>query len=252
MTTDQSAFSSSSQEAAPQATPAQEPSQQSAFTDQLSMIKNENGEQKYDSVNKALDALAHSQAYIPQLKSEVETKDAEIAKLREELSKREAVGEVVEKLTAQQAQPEPTPQVSGLNEQDVLNLVQNFSQQQAQQQTAASNEKLVSDALFGQYGDKTQEVVATKAAELGMTVEALQGLSQTSPQAALQLFSASVGSSQTKATTGSFNIAAQAPKETYNVAPPEKSLLRGASTNEQVEYLRKIKDSVYKRNNVET
>ena len=235
-----------------QETPAQqEPSQQSAFTDQLSMIKNENGEQKYDSVPKALDALAHSQQYIPQLKTEVSAKDAEIAALKEELAKREAVGDVVDKLTAQQAQPESTPQVSGLNEQDVLNLVQNFSQQQAQQQTAATNEKLVSDALFGQYGDKTQEVVANKAAELGMTVEALQGLSQTSPQAALQLFGTSATSAP-KTTSGSINISAQAPKETFDVAPPEKSLLRGASTNEQIDYLRKIRESVYKKHNVQS
>jgi len=247
--TDQSAFNQNDQQ---QATPAQqEPSQESVFTNQLSMIKNENGEQKYDSVPKALDALAHSQQYIPQLKTEVSAKDAEIAALKEELSKREAVGDVVEKLTAQQAQPESTPQVSGLNEQDVLNLVQNFSQQQAQQQTAVTNEKLVSDALFGQYGDKTQEVVANKAAELGMTVEALQGLSQTSPQAALQLFGTSATSAP-KTTSGSINISAQAPKETFDVAPPEKSLLRGASTNEQIDYLRKIRESVYKKHNVQS
>ncbi len=247
--TDQSAFNQNDQQ---QATPAQqEPSQESVFTNQLSMIKNENGEQKYDSVPKALDALAHSQQYIPQLKTEVSAKDAEIAALKEELAKREAVGDVVDKLTAQQAQPESTPQVSGLNEQDVLNLVQNFSQQQAQQQTAVTNEKLVSDALFGQYGDKTQEVVANKAAELGMTVEALQGLSQTSPQAALQLFGTSATSAP-KTTSGSINISAQAPKETFDVAPPEKSLLRGASTNEQIDYLRKIRESVYKKHNVQS
>lgn len=248
--TDQSAFNQDNIQQ--QETPAQqEPSQQSAFTDQLSMIKNENGEQKYDSVPKALDALAHSQSYIPQLKSEVSAKDQEIAALKEELSKRQAVSEVVDKLTAQQAQPETTPQVSGLSEQDVLNLVQNFSTQQQQQQAALTNEKSVSDALFSQYGDKTQEVVAAKAAELGMTVEALQGLSRTSPQAALQLF----GSAQapvTKTTTGSINIAGQAPKETFDVAPPEKSLLRGATTNEQIDYLRKIREAVYKKNNVET
>jgi len=249
MTTDQTAFSSNT---ATQETPAQqEPSQQSAFTDQLSMIKNENGEQKYDSVPKALDALAHSQQFIPQLKGEVASKDAEIAALREELSKREAVGDVVEKLTAQQAQPESTPQASGLNEQDVLNLVQNFSVKQQQQQAAQVNEKAVSDALFNQYGDKTQEVVASKAAELGMTVEALQGLSQTSPQAALQLFGTAAPSPQAKATTGSINIAAQAPKETLDVPPPEKSLLRGASTREQTDYLNKIRENVYKKFNVE-
>jgi len=247
MTDQSTAFGNTQQ----QETPAQQPSQESAFTNQLSMIKNENGEQKYDNVPKALDALAHSQSYIPQLKSEVETKDAEIARLTEELSKRAAVEDVVDKLTAQQAQPETTPQVSGLNEQDVLNLVQNFSAQQQQQSAAMTNEKQVSDVLFGQYGDKTQEVVSAKASELGMTVEALKSLSQTSPQAALQLFGSSA-QSQARATTGSMNIHAQPTRENLDVAPPEKSLLRGASTNEQIDYLRKIRESVYKKHNVET
>jgi len=244
MTTEQSAFNQ-------QETPAQQPSQESAFTDQLSMIKNENGEQKYNDIPKALDALAHSQSYIPQLKSEVETKEAEIARLTEELNKRAAVEDVVDKLTAQQAQPESTPQVSGMNEQEVLNLVQNFSAQQQQQSVAVNNEKQVSDALFTQYGEKTQEVVSSKAAELGMTVEALQSLSQTSPQAALQLFGSSV-QPQTKATTGSINISAQPQEANFDVPPPEKSLLRGASTNDQIDYLRQLRNSVYQKHNVTT
>jgi len=243
MTTEQSAFNNQ------QETPAQQPSQESAFTDQLSMIKNENGEQKYNDIPKALDALAHSQSYIPQLKSEVDAQAAEIARLNEELSKRAAVEDVVDKLTAQQAQPESTPQVSGMNEQEVLNLVQDFSAQQQQQSVAVNNEKQVSDALFTQYGEKTQEVVSSKAAELGMTVEALQSLSQTSPQAALQLFGSSV-QPQTKATTGSINISAQPQETNFDVPAPEKSLLRGASTNDQIDYLRQLRNSVYQKHNV--
>lgn len=246
MTTEPTAFNN------PQETPVPESqSQTSAFTNQLSMIKNENGEQKYDNVPKALDALAHSQSYIPQLKSEVDTQAAEIARLTEELSKRAAVEDVVGKLTAQQAQPETTPQVSGLNEQDVLNLVQNFSAQQSAQSQASSNEKQVSDALFGQYGDKTQEVVSAKASELGMTVEALQTLSQTSPQAALQLFNQASGSPAPRMTSGSMSIPTGFQKE-EGLAPPEKSLLRGASTKEQIEYLHKVRDRVYQKHNVET
>ena len=233
-----------------QETPAQQPPQTSAFTDQLSMIKNESGEQKYDNVPKALDALAHSQSYIPQLKSEVDAQTAEIARLNEELSKRAAVEDVVGQLTAQQAQPETTPQVSGLNEQDVLNLVQNFSAQQSAQSQATGNEKQVSDALFSKFGDKTQEVVSTKAAELGMTVEALKALSQTSPQAALQLFQASAAATP-RASSGSYNIAPSAP-QVEGLQPPEKSLLRGASTKEQIAYLQQVRESVYKKHNVET
>jgi len=234
-----------------QETPVQEPSQASAFTDQLSKIRNEKGEQKYNSVDTALEALSHSQSYIPQLKTEVETQEAEIKRLREELEKRSAVEDVVGRLTAQQPQPEITPQVSGLNEQDVLNLVQNFSAQQAAQSQAQGNEKQVSDTLFGKYGDKTQEVVSAKAAELGMTVEALQTLSQTSPQAALQLFGQTGSSPAPRATSGSVNI-----PPSYNqpegLQPPTKSLLRGASTKEQIEYLRKIREHVYNKHNIES
>jgi len=249
MTYQSSAFSNESKS---QETPVQEPSQASAFTDQLSKIRNEKGEQKYNNVDTALEALSHSQSYIPQLKLEVETKEAEIRRLTEELSKRAAVEDVVGKLTAQQAKPETTPQVSGLNEQDVLNLVQNFSAQQHQQSAKLSNEKQVSDVLFKQYGEKTQEVVSNKAAELGMTVEALKTLSQTSPQAALQLFGSVSGGSKYKATSGSMSIPSTYKAEGTEVPKPEKSLLRGASTKEQVEYLRKIRENIYQKHNIES
>lgn len=245
--TDQSAFSQDSQ---PQETPAQQPSQQSAFADLLGKIKNEKGEQKYNSVDTALDALAHSQSYIPQLKTELETKEAEIRRLQEELNKRAAVEDVVEKLTAKQTQPESTPQVSGLSEQDVLNLVQNFTVEQQQKQSAAQNEKQVSDALFSKFGEKTKEVISTKAAELGMTIEALKKLSQTSPQAALQLFGTTAKATSPKTVTGSINIPPVAVKE-EGLGKPTKSMLVGASTREQVEYLQKIKQEVFNRHGIE-
>lgn len=245
MTTENSAFET------PQATPEQQPASQSAFEDQLKMIKNESGEQKYDSVPKALDALAHSQTFIGQLKDETASKDAEINALKEELAKREAVGDVVEKLTAQQAQPEVTPQVSGLDEQQVADIFNNLSAQQQAAQIASSNEKSVSDALFSKFGDKTSEVVAGKAAELGMSVDALKQLSQSSPQAALQLFQVQSVAPAPKATTGSVNIPPSNVQED-TLQPPEKSLLRGASTKDQIDYLHKIRDKVYKKHNVET
>lgn len=231
-----------------QETPDQNPAATNAFEDQLKAIKNEAGEQKYDTLEKALDALKHSQSYIPDLKSTLTEKEQEIARLQEELSKRSAVEDVVAKLTANQDQQETTPQANGLDEQAVLNLVQDFTQQQQVAQSASANEQSVSDALFSTYGDKTQEVVSAKAAELGMSVDELRALSQKSPQAALSLFQVQ-GASTPKYTSGSINIPPNAPVEDV-LAPPEKSLLRGASTKEQVEYMRKIRDTVYKKHNV--
>jgi hypothetical protein len=243
MTTENNAFNQS------QATPESVPASPSAFADQLSMIKNETGEQKYNDIPKALDALAHSQSYIPQLKSENETQSAEIARLTEELSKRSSVEDVVSKLTAQQAPAETTPQVSGLDEQGVTDLFNTLSTEQQATQIASSNEKSVSDTLFSKFGDKTVDVVASKAAELGMSVEGLRALSQNSPQAALQLFQAQ-GVSAPSVTQGSYNIPPNSVQADV-LQPPEKSLLRGASTKDQMAYLDTVRARVYKKHNVE-
>lgn len=242
--TDQSAFNTNSQE-----TPETVP-QPSAFEDQLKMIKNEEGSQKYDSVPKALDALAHSQAYIPQLKTENETMKAELERLKSELASRESVSEVVEKITAQQGQQESPPQVQGLSEQDVVKLYEQLDTQKQAAKLAAQNEAAVSNALFQKFGDKMTDTVAAKAQELGMTVDGLKSLAQTSPNAALQLFQVS-GTPAPSATTGSVNIPPTTPPQ-EGLQPPTKSLLRGATTKEQVDYLKKIREDVYKRYNVET
>lgn len=245
MTTDNSAFEQNQQE-----TPVTQPDTSSAFEDQLKMIKNESGEQKYDSVPKALDALQHSQSFISQLKEESAAKEAELQRIKEELSKREAVGDVVDRLTAQQAQPESTPQVSGLDEQQVAEIFNSLSAQQQAAQVASSNEAAVSQALFERFGDNTQTAVSEKAAELGMSVDSLKQLAQSSPQAALQLFQVQASPSP-KAVTGSYSIPPTT-VENNEVPAPEKSLLRGASTKDKVEYLRKIRESVYQKNGIET
>ena len=235
----------------PQATPETIPPQASAFTDQLSMIKNESGEQKYDSVPKALDALAHSQSYIPDLKNQNSAKDLEIAALKEQLAKSEAVEDVVARLSSQQApqvEPQVTPQASGLDEAGVLNLLQTHTQQQAAATVATNNESSVSLALNNKFGDKTQEVVASKAAELGMSIEDLKGLSQRSPAAALQLFQVQQAAAPS-ITNGSVSIPANVIPD-QGLQRPEKSLMFGASTKEQMDYMAKVKADVYKKFNV--
>lgn len=238
-----SAFEENQQE-----TPATGNPEASAFNDHLKDIKNESGEQKYDSVEKALDALKHSQSYIPELKSQLSEKDQKIKELEEKLSKASALDEVVAKLTADQGQQETTPQASGLDEQAVLNLVQSYTQEQQTAQQLAANEKSVSDKLFAKFGEKTKEVVSNKASELGMSVQDLQALSQKSPAAALSLFGASQDTVPTP-TTGSYQIGGKPQNE--ELAPPEKSLLQGASMKEQAEYLRKVKAQVYQKYDIQ-
>lgn len=245
---DQTVFSNDSQAPTP-ATPQADPS--NVFADQLSMIKNENGEQKYDTLPKALDALAHSQQYIPQVKNDLSAAQAEIATLKEQLAKNEAVEDVVSRLTAQQQAPqgEATPQSSGLDENAVESLLANLLNKRDTQVTADSNEKSVSDALFKAYGDKTREVLAAKATELGTTVQALQEQSRQNPQLVLAAF-ATAPQTTPSVTSGSVTIPPTIPNAPEALKPPEKSVLTGATSREQADYMAKIKAEVYAEHGV--
>ncbi|MDB4302072.1 hypothetical protein N9924_00755 [bacterium] len=238
----------------PQGNPQQNtPPSDDPLANQLMAIKNENGEQKYDSMPKALEGLANAQTYIPQLKTELATKEAELADMRAKLEQSASVEEVVSRLTAQQESSQQAPstpqQPTGLDEQAVLNLFQQYTQQQTVQQVAASNAEQVQNALVSKFGDKTQEAVQLKAAELGMTPESIGALAKQSPQAALALFGGGAVSAQPN--TSSIQTTLHTP-EPEQLKRPEKSILAGATSKEQAEFMRRVKEEVYRKYDVKT
>lgn len=224
----------------------QQPLQPQDFGDLLKLVRNEKGEQKYDSIPKALEGLVHAQQFIPQLQTSLQTKEAEIEQLRAELAQRQGLEDVVNRLTAQQpstVKDEP-PVTSGLDEQAVLNLVKQTLEQNGLQQTAQSNLLKVQDTLSAKYGEKTVEVLEAKAKELGTTRKELGELASRNPSLVLALFNVQASSSA-KPTTGSVSIPSsyQPPRE--ELKRPEKSLLSGSTSAEQRDFMRKIKEDVY-------
>lgn len=247
-------------EAQPQVTqPAVETTPQTASVDTqlanlLSGIKNESGQQKYDSVPKALEGLAHAQQYIPQLKSELVAKDQELATLREELAKRQAVEDVVTRLTAAKEEPHSQgqpPATSGLTEEAVLKLVQGVLGQQKAHDQASQNTAQVQQALIQRFGDKSREVVDTKAKELGITAQKLGQLASENPQLVLALFNASA-SPTVKPTTGSQHLPSTYQPVQPKLERPTKSLLSGATSAEQRDFMAKVKADVYARLGIES
>lgn len=223
------------------------------YADLLKMVKNESGEQKYESVPKALEGLVHAQHYIPQLKAELDRVQAENASLRMEKEKSQSLEEVVSRLTAtqQQAQVKEQPPVtSGLDEQAVVNLVKNVLQQTKQVESAESNIQKVQQTLSAKYGDKTVEVLEAKAAELGTTRAELGKLASENPSLVLALFGTQA-SSGAKPTTTSVTIPSSYQPERPELRRPEKSLLSGATSRDQAEFMRKIKSEVYAKYGVQ-
>lgn len=242
------------EQAAPQATPEVKEQVQAPveYADLLKSIVNESGQQKYDSLPKALEGLANAQQYIPQLKSELQTKEQELATLRAELEKRAAVEEVVTRLTAQQKEPQDqsTPlKSSGLDEQAVLQLVQQALGQAKQQDQAAINQAQVQQALTAKYGDKSREMVEQRAKELGITPKEIGQLASQKPAMVMALFNTQARPG-VKPTTGSVNIPSSYQPERAPLERPGKSLLSGATSKDQKEYMLKIKQEVYAKHGI--
>lgn len=233
------------QTAASQETPEQVVTPQGdVFGDQLKAITAEDGRQKYGTVEKALDALAHSQTLIPTLQQQLAALEQEKTQLREELAKRDGVQEVVDSLTTHQQQVnEGNPSVTQFGEEDVVKILEQRNAMSTQQ----GNTQKVNDTLINTYGDKAAETVANKAKELNTTPQALEELARTSPDMVLALF-------QTKQTSTSFtgstyNIGHQTPKREA-LKRPEKSLLSGAKSSDQMEFMRQVKAEVYAKHGI--
>lgn len=175
-----------------QAPQAQEPNQSQSvdpntlFANQLAEIKSEDGRQKYADVNTALSSIPHAQSHISSLEKQV-------AQLQEELTKRQGMEEVLERI---KATPETNPEQPSANSLDAAQLSEAFNafaDQREQARAALENEIAFSNQLREKFGDKAKEVLTQKAQELGISPDFMQSLAQKSPKAALKYFEADGG-----------------------------------------------------------
>lgn len=223
-----------------------------ALTTKLASIVNENGEPKYANVETAIDALKHSQEFIPSLKSQMTEQEAEISRLRAQVAKQEGVQEVLERFTkqpqAQQEEQNVTPSAT-LGQADVESLVQNMFQAQAQQTMAEKNLAQVQNSLASQYGDKASDHIASKAAALNTTREALLEMAKTNPTMALTLLG---GSKQptTAPSYGGTNTTGFSTPTLEALTRPAESLMTGARGSDVKDFMAKIKAEVYREHGI--
>lgn len=230
--------------------PSQQPtaSSDNLWADQLASIKNERGEPKYKDLPTALDALRHSQEYIPNLKGENETLKQTVERLTRELEERKNLEETIERLTSPKQESTP-PGEQALSEEKIAALLEQRLNAYEQEKIQTSNARQVEAALVERYGDKAREVVQQKCEEYGMTPAQMEALARTNPKAVTALFEVKP-SPQGKPTTSSINIPPSRSPQEEQIKAPEKSLLTGATTKDQVEFIRKIRESVYREHGI--
>lgn len=152
----------------------------------LGMIKNDQGEQKYQDTTQALNALINAQEHIRKV-------EADNAALREATSKAATMDEVLNALSAKApAAVAPEPQVphaeevqapaAAVDPAELENLVkQMLTQQTAEQQMASTRDQLVS-RIQTQYGEAASTKLYGTFAALGYSQEETNNLLATKPK----------------------------------------------------------------------
>ncbi len=173
---------------------------------------------KYSTPEDALNALPHAQSHIVRIEEEMAT-------LRETLASRDSASEVLEAINNNTPEKETVPQFDP-NQLDAL-----IESKMSAKETAAT-EKVKSDSVanrfVAEYGDeKAEQIYVQKAQELGLTVDYMNNLAKTSPDAVFKLCGLNPTTSTPSKITSNVNSEAvytQAP------APVERKSVMGGST----------------------
>ena len=129
----------------------------------LSMITNERGEQKYRSVEDALVGLKHAQSYIPEVKTELRSTQAQLAELQKQADKVSTLEQTILELTQRGKEEKETPSPS-FNEESIASMIESSMQTYRQRDSQSNNQKQVRDAIIKRYGEeKASEAFSTKA-----------------------------------------------------------------------------------------
>ena len=179
---------------------------------------------KYASVEKALEALAHSQAHIA-------TIEADNKVLREKAEKAlttEDVYATVQELIKKESETR-SPVV--VDEGMIAEMLDRRIAAQRERETTEANVAAVRKALRDKFGDKAEEAYRSRAAELGIGVEFMNGLAAKSPAAVLEYFGVKPNAASVPArTSGSLNTDALA--NIHQPQKPVKTVMGGATTKD--------------------
>jgi hypothetical protein len=231
-----------SQEQTP-ATPATEQQPNlNVFADQLSTITNGEGGQKYDTVEKALEALKHSQTFIPTLQSEKTALEAEVTKLREQVAQSTSVQDAINSLK-NQANEQQEHQPAVLSAEDIAKLVTQQLSNNKVADTQVTNTLAVDTALKEKFGTEASAQVLAKANELGMSPQELGVLAAKNPKMVLQLFGTTAKTVSN--TTTSYNFAPNN-DDPEQMKPPKESIMNGAKHSDVVDFMKQIQAETYR------
>lgn len=205
-----------------EATPLVSAPAEPSYMEQLRSIKNEDGLQKYASVEDAIASTVFAQDHIKKLEAELATERAEKDAQRAELERNASA----QFASTQEVQP----QVAGLSREDVYSTMEEYELIKDRK----SNRKSVVDTLVQHCnGDeiKANEYISNKLKELGMDRNQLASLAETTPNAVYTLFGMDGrGTNTSGITSGTINTDAVETHNKDKEVPKAARMKIGAST----------------------
>lgn len=227
------------------ATPAPNTNPATDFNQFLSMIVNENGEQKYKTVEEALKGGAHAQAYIAKLQADKAALEAQVQAATAAKSREAELEQTLQELLAKQGTP-ATP-VDAPKPDDIAELVMKQLAARDAASKAKANQAEVASKLLEKFGTEAEAKYNSAAQELGLTVAELNDMAAKSPKAVLQVLGVGVATTRPNNVApgqSAVNTAAFTPKtETLVKRNTERSQI-GATTAELNEEARRSKAMV--------
>lgn len=178
---------------------------------------------KYQSPEDALKSVPHAQKHI-------ETLESELAQVKEELTKRKTAQELLDEIKSGAQPVENTTPSAEVNQDTLEQLVSSTIERREQATKAKTNASQVANKFTEKFGTTAEDAYNQIAKEAGLSVQQLNNLAATSPNAVLKL--AGLNGAVTTSTTSKGSINTQTltgtPVETTARVP------RGASTKDLV------------------
>lgn len=146
----------------------------------LGMIVNQDGEQKYKTVEEALKGAGHANTHIAKL-------EQELTALRDAHDKQPKLDDVISAIQSQQVKPIEDVKTDNVSLTEIQALVNQTLEQNSVKQVRELNVAEVTGRFKELYGDKASETLYGKANDLGMSQEEINSLIATNPTAVFRM-----------------------------------------------------------------
>lgn len=200
---------------------------------------------KYKSVEDALKSVPHAQEHIKTLEQQLAELRAKDAEREAELQRRKTAEELLNEMNKGKQNEVVTPTAVEADPEVLSQLVERVLEKKQTEAVAKSNAQSVVNKLKEVYGDKARDAYLSLASSNGMSIEFLDKLAMTSPNALLKL----AGVGDVKQSSGKISSDVQTTSIQPNSVSESSRVPAFATSKQMAEAMAKARADVLKRLN---